>query len=126
MAVKSGSPQNVQGPRPSLTQITLPQLRQLGAAVRRGWREPMQLQARLEGSRRRVLLVLISRVRMAASSSVRMVEAPCMEVPPVMFTFVGLEVEDDDGGAGDDVRVVGVLFVLKSDIRDPDAEGGAL
>lgn len=125
MAVKSGSPQNVQGPRPSLTQITLLQLRQLGAAVRRGCREPMQLQARLEESRRRVLLVLISRERMAASSSVRTVEAPCMEVPPVMFTLVGLDVEED-GGAGEDVRVVGVLFVLKSDIKVPDAEGGPL
>ena len=85
----------------------------------------MQLQARLEESRRRVLLVLISRERMAASSSVRTVEAPCMEVPPVMFTLVGLDVEED-GGAGEDVRVVGVLFVLKSDIKVPDAEGGPL
>lgn len=44
-----------------------------------------------------------------------------MDVPPVMLTFVGLE----DGGAGEDVRVVGVLLDLKSDIRVPEA-GGAL
>lgn len=65
--------------------------------------------------------VLISRLRIAASSSVSTVEAPCIDTPPVMFTFVGLE-----EGAGDDVRVVGRLFDLKSDIREPEAEGGAL
>lgn len=81
----------------------------------------MQLHARFFESRRRVLFVLISRLRIAASSSVRTVEAPCMDVPPVMLTFVGLE----DGGAGEDVRVVGVLLDLKSDIRVPEA-GGAL
>ena len=35
---RSGEWQNVQGPRPSFTQMILPQERQLGAAVRRGWR----------------------------------------------------------------------------------------
>ncbi len=45
-----------------------------------------------------------------------------MDVPPVMFTFVDLE----DEGVGEDVRVVGVLFDLKSEIKEPDAEGGCL
>jgi len=66
--------------------------------------------------------VLISRLRIAASSSERTVEAPCIDVPPVMFIFV-FELE----GAGEEVREVGVDFeVLKSDIRGPAAEGGAL
>jgi len=68
--------------------------------------------------------VLISRLRIAESSSERMVEAPCMDVPPVMFTFVF-------EGAGEDVREAfreaGVLLeVLKSDIKVPAAEGGGL
>lgn len=46
-----------------------------------------------------------------------------MDVPPVMFTFVVL---DEEVGAGEDVRVVGVLLDLKSDMRVPDADGGAL
>jgi hypothetical protein len=69
----------------------------------------------------RVLLVLISKLRMAASSSWSTVEAPCIDVPPVMFTFV-LE------GAGDAVRDAlreeELLFDLKSDISEPAAEGG--
>ncbi len=66
--------------------------------------------------------MLISRVRIAASNSERTVEAPCMDVPPVMFTFV-FELE----GAGEVVREVGVDFeVLKSEIKVPAAEGGGL
>lgn len=50
---KRGWPQNVQGPMPSFTQIILPQLRQLGAAARRGWRVARQVQRRDEGSAER-------------------------------------------------------------------------
>jgi hypothetical protein len=82
----------------------------------------MQLHARWAAGRRRLLFVLISRLRIAASSSESTAEAPCIDVPPVMFTLV-LELE----GAGEEVREVGVLFeVLKSEIRVPAAEGGGL
>ena len=77
----------------------------------------MQLQRRLSLSSKE-LLVLISRLRIAESSSVSVEEAPCMDVPPVMFTFVF-------GGAGEEVREDALLLDLKSDIRVPDAEGGA-
>lgn len=64
--------------------------------------------------------MLISRLRIAASSSESTADAPCIDVPPVMLTFV-FELE----GAGEDVRELGVLFdVLKSEIRGPEAEGG--
>ena len=116
----------MQGPKPSLTHITLPQLRQLGAAARRGCRAPMQLHFRLELSWR-VLLVLISRVRIAASSSFKIIEAPCMDVPPVIFILVCLVGFD---GAGEAVRELvreeGLLLLLKSEIKGPAAEGGAL
>lgn len=70
-----------------------------------------------------MLLVDISRERMAASSSVSTVDAPCMDVPPVMLTFVAF-------GAGEEVRE-GTReeeedFVLKSEINVPAAEGGGL
>lgn len=44
-----------------------------------------------------MLFVDISRERIAASSSVRTLDCPCMDVPPVMLTFVGF-------GAGDAFR----------------------
>ena len=62
--------QNVQGPIPSFMQIILPQLRQLGAAARRGWRVARQVQRRAVGEELLLLregLVWISRVRMAES-----------------------------------------------------------
>lgn len=66
--------------------------------------------------------MLISKLRMAASSSFSADEAPCIDVPPVILTFVF-------EGAGEDIRDVpldvGALFGLTSDIRGPDAEGGA-
>ena len=43
---RSGVEQNVHGPIPSFTQMILPQLRQLGAAARRGWRVAWQVQRR--------------------------------------------------------------------------------
>ena len=66
--VRRGWPQNVQGPMPSFTQIILPQLRQLGAAARRGWRVARQVQRRAVGEELlREGLVWSSRVRMAES-----------------------------------------------------------
>lgn len=65
--------------------------------------------------------VLISNVLIAESSSERTVDAPCIDVPPVMLTFVLL-------GAGEEVRELlreeGMLFDLKSEIREPAADGG--
>jgi hypothetical protein len=82
----------------------------------------MQLHFRLSLSSK-VALVLISSVLMAASSSERTVDAPCIDVPPVMLTFVLL-------GAGEDVRELlrelDVLFGLKSEISEPAADGGGL
>ena len=70
--------------------------------------------------------MLISSVRIAASSSVKTADAPCIEVPPVIFTFVLLF----EFGAGDEVRDAlreeGLLFALKSEISKPAAEGGGL
>lgn len=71
--------------------------------------------------------MLISRLLIASSSSFSTEEAPCMDVPPVMFTFfivVGAL------GAGDEVREpfleFGLLLEdLNSEIRVPAAEGGA-
>ena len=66
--VRRGWPQKVQGPMPSFTQIILPQLRQLGAAARRGWRVARQVQRRAVGEELlREGLVCSSRVRMAES-----------------------------------------------------------
>ena len=55
---------------------------------------------------------------MAESRAVRAVEAPCIGVPPVMFTFAF--------GTGEDVRVVGALLGtgFTSEMRWPAAEGG--
>ena len=52
---------------PSFTQTILPQLRQLGAAARRGWRVARQVQRRDEGSVVREAFVWSSRVRIAES-----------------------------------------------------------
>lgn len=70
--------------------------------------------------------MLISKLRIAASSSERTFDCPCIDVPPVIFTFV-FELE----GAGDDVREgcreeAFDFEVLKSEIRGPAAEGGGL
>ena len=70
--------------------------------------------------------MLISRLRIAESSSESTVDAPCIDVPPVMFTFV-FELE----GAGEEVRE-GFreeefdLEGLRSEIKGPAAEGGGL
>jgi hypothetical protein len=67
-------------------------------------------------------LVWTSRERMAESRAERAVEAPCIGVPPVIFTLVCF-------GAGDEVRDVGLLLGflvgLRSDISVPAADGGA-
>lgn len=67
-----------------------------------------------------VLFILISKARMATSNSFNTVEAPCIDVPPLMLTLVL--------GMGEDVRDafrdVGLLFDLKSAISEPAAEGG--
>ena len=110
----------MQGPRPSFTQIILPQLRQLGAAVRSGWRVARQVQRRVEGEVDRVGLVCSSRDWIAESKSERVVEAPCMAGPPVRVIFVLF------CGAGDAVRGVFVRTLGRSEIRGPEAEGGGL
>ena len=119
-----GAEQNVQGPRPSFTQIILPQLRQLGAARSNGWRVARQLQRRADGSDwERAGLVCTSRVRIAESKSARVVEAPCMDEPPEMEMVVL--------GAGDEFlegclelgREV-VLTLGRSEMRGPEAGGG--
>src|SRR5699024_4858507 len=91
-------PQNVHGPSPSLTQITLPHDWQFGAADCKGCRVATQLHRRAAGSPVARGLVESSRVRMAESRSVRAVEAPFMGVPPAMEIFVaglGVEVRDE-------------------------------
>ena len=69
-----------------------------------------------------MLFVLISRLRIAELSSERTVEAPCIDVPPVMLIFA-LE------GAGEFVREVsreeGLLLDLRSEMKGPAADGGA-
>lgn len=80
----------------------------------------MQLHARCAAGNKRLEFVLISKLRIAASNSESTEEAPCIDVPPEMLTFIF-------EGAGEEVRDVGVDFeVLKSDIKDPAAEGGGL
>lgn len=125
--------QKVQGPRPSRTQIILPQFRQLGAEVRRGWRVARQSHFRAalsaaEGEREG--FVWSSRARMAESRSERAVEAPCMGVPPERAIFVfegGLAGEEVREGWGDGfwegLREV-VRTFGRSEIREPAAEGG--
>jgi hypothetical protein len=123
IALSNGDPQNVHGPNPSLTHITFPQLKQFGAAASKGWRAPIQLHFRFSLSICKELFVEISRLRIAASSSLITEEAPCMDVPPVILTFV-LD------GAGEEVREAfleeELLLDLKSEIRAPAAEGGGL
>lgn len=109
------------GPKPSLTHITLPQLRQFGAAAKRACLVAIQLQAReaLES----VGVDAFSRVWIKASSSERFLEELLMGVPPVIVTFAGRE----DGREGEDVRVFGALAGLgRSEIRRPAADGGGL
>ena len=68
--VSNGEWQNVHGPRPSFTQIILPQERQLGAAVRRGWRWALQvhfLSAMVEVEEEREDWIWSSRARIAES-----------------------------------------------------------
>lgn len=127
----------MQGPMPSFTQIILPQLRQLGAATSRGWRVARHVQRRDEGPEEREGLVWTSRVRMAESwhwsvgdfgerrggrtRSWRVVDAPCMELPPVTLILVfgaGEEVLED---VREPERTLG-----RSEIRCPDADGGGL
>jgi len=60
--------QNVQGPRPSFTQMILPQDRQLGAAARRGWRVARHVQRREAGE-------AVESDGLVWSSSVRMAES---------------------------------------------------
>ena len=124
---RSGVSQNVHGPRPSFTHTIFPQLRQFGAMVSNGWRVAMQLHLRFARSaadcefEASVGLVCSSRDRMAESRSERVFPAPCMLVPPVMLTFVLV-------GAGDAVRGVDDRDDggSTSEIKGPDAEGGAL
>jgi hypothetical protein len=68
--------------------MTLPQFKQFGAAVRRGWRAPIQLQRRFAAGRRREELVEISRARIAESRVESVDDAPCIDCPPVKVTFV--------------------------------------
>ena len=122
---RRGVLQNVQGPRPSFTQMILPQFRQLGAAARSGCLVALQEQARAEADweedKLSEGLVWSSRVRIAESRSCRVVEAPCMDAPPAILIVVlgaGEEVRED---VREPVRTFG-----RSDIRGPEAEGGGL
>ena len=69
--------------------------------------------------------MLISRLRIAASSSVRTVEAPCIDVPPVILTFVVFDGPGTGEAVPEALREEELLFDLKSEIRVPAAEGGA-
>lgn len=106
----------MQGPIPSFTQMILPQLRQLGAAAKSGWRVARQSHRRDEGEVlvEREGLVWSSRARMAESRSWRVVEAPCIEGPPERAILVL--------GRGDEERLVD----REDEISGPDAEGGSL
>ena len=119
---KSGVEQNVQGPMPSFMQIIFPQLRQFGAAASRGWRVAWQSQRRLAVSAAVVdeseRFVCISRARMAESRSLRVVEAPCIGVPPERAILVL--------GAGEEVREFVVRTFGRSERRVPAADGGGL
>lgn len=67
--------------------------------------------------------MLISSVRIAASSSVKTADAPCIDVPPVILTFVLLLFGDGEV-VRDAFREEGLLLDLKSEISEPAAEGG--
>ena len=109
----------MQGPMPSLTQMILPQFRQFGAVARSGWRVAKQVQRRAAVSveEEREGLVWISRARIAESRSLRVVEAPCMEVPPETAILVV--------GLGELAREV-VRTLGKEEMRAPAADGGGL
>lgn len=77
--------QNVQGPRPSLMQMTFPHERQFGAAAKTSCFKPMQLHFRRSVCM--VGFVLTSRARRADSRSLSSLLTPRMEVPPVTTTF---------------------------------------
>lgn len=119
----------MQGPRPSLTQITLPQFRQFGAAASRGCRAATQLhrreampEAELEVC---VGLVVISSWRMASSRSERAVEAPCMGVPPAIEILVAAFLPLL--GPGVEVREAGFdlgFGLPRSETNVPWADGG--
>lgn len=85
----------------------------------------MQLQRRLAVSAAvlafevRDGFVCTSRLRMAESRSDRAVLAPCMAIPPEMFTFVLV-------GAGEEFREDLFEVDSESEINGPEAEGGAL
>jgi len=65
---RSGVPQNVHGPMPSLTHMIFPQFKQFGAAARRGCRVARHVQRRAAGEElEREGLVCTSRVRIAES-----------------------------------------------------------
>lgn len=116
--VSSGVPHDVHGPRPSLAQTTLPQDRQLGAALDKGCLVATQLHFRDFGLSR-VGFVEISSALMAASRSAVAVDCPAMGVPPDIVTFVlpGLGVELRDPGVDFDFPLV-----TGSEIKYP-AEG---
>lgn len=78
----------------------------------------MQLHFRFSLSIASELFVETSKVRIAASNSLRTTEPPCIDVPPVILTFVF--------GAGEAFREEALLLVLKSEIKLPAAEGGGL
>ena len=93
--------------------MTLPQLRQFGAASRSGCRIAIQLHFRLLLScADKVGFVWISRVLIADSRSLSAVDAPCIGVPPATLIFAF--------GFGDEF-----LDDFVSDINWPAAEGGS-
>ncbi|KUI60727.1 hypothetical protein VP1G_11228 [Cytospora mali] len=124
----------VNGRGAAATQMTLPQLRQFGAAFCKGCLVATQLQRRAATSsgpeEDRDGFVVISRERMAASRSATAVEAPCMGVPPVMEILVVWPVPLDDG-PGVELREVGFdlgfcFGARRSETSEPAADGGAL
>lgn len=116
----------MQGPNPSLTQITFPQLRQFGAAARSGWRVAIQLQARLALDD--ASLDPDSRVLINASSSDKDVEAEDIGTPPLRCTLPSGWACRLKPLLGELERVVGVEcecgFGFGSPIKRPAAEGG--
>ena len=124
--LSKGDLQNVQGPSPSFTHMTLPQFKQLGAMSSSGCRVAIQLHFRRRSSsalEAKEGLVCTSRLRMAESRSDNAVEAPCMAVPPDMLIFVF--------GAGEEFREdcevpfeACFLGESESDTRGPEADGG--
>lgn len=104
-------------------QMTLPQLRQFGAAARRGCFAPTQLHLR-EAIPAAVFVecvgfVVISRARMAWSRSVKAVEAPCMGTPPVMVILVVFALFLEEGPG---VEVLEFGFDRGFDLGRPSSE----